>query len=169
MAKLTKQKLSLMLNDIYLKSKRNETFNPSDIMTYYHLGQNFATILRAYGYCKKIDTGKYTYIGKSINEELINEIYNHYMKYKKKEKEKVNEKQKGNYLFEEKDNKQQVRFLNDTGLIDMIFKRNDELNKKVNELEKSVDKLYEHIKARDLNKLHENKFPQKKSFFSKLF
>ena len=167
MAKLTKQKLSLMLNDIYLKSKRNETFNPSDIMTYYHLGQNFSTILRTYGYCKKIDTGKYLYIGKFINQELIDEVYNHYMKYKKKEK--VKEKQKGNYLFEEKDNKQQVKFLNHTDLIDMLFKRCDELNKKVNELEKDIHRLYEDFHARNLNRLHENKLSEKKSFFAKLF
>lgn len=162
MNQLTKKKISLLLNDIYFKSKQNQTFKPSEIIAKYSLGQQLSPILIRYGYTKFIDRGKYIYIGDEITEATINEVYQYYFEYRKSKKQnRKNSK--------EKDNKQQVKFLNDTDLIDMLFKRCDELNKKVNELEKAIHRLYEELHVRDLNRLHENKLREKKSFFAKLF
>ena len=96
MSSLTKQKIMLLLNDIYLKSKENKVFKPASICAHYHVGHQLCTVLLKFGYIKCIDRGKYLYQGKPIDEQLINEVYSLYSKYKSDQKKDYNSKSKSN-------------------------------------------------------------------------
>ena len=96
MSSLTKQKIMLLLNDIYLKSKENKVFKPASICAHYHVGHQLCTVLLKNEYIKFIDRGKYLYQGKPIDEQLINEVYSLYSKYKSDQKKDYNSKPKRN-------------------------------------------------------------------------
>jgi hypothetical protein len=86
----------LLLNDIYSKSKQNKVFKPASICTHYHVGVQLCTVLLKFGYIKFIDRGKYLYQGKPIDQQLVNEVYGLYSKYKSNQKKDYNSKPKGN-------------------------------------------------------------------------
>ncbi len=94
MKHLTKNKIELLLNDIYLKSKKNETFKPNHICAYYHLGNQLSVILHKFGYAKVIERGKYFYIGNPVTDKLVEEVYKHYFEYRKNQRNKKNNKEK---------------------------------------------------------------------------
>ena len=96
MSSITKQKIMLLLNDIYLKSKENKVFKPASICAHYHVGHQLCTVLLKNEYIKFIDRGKYLYQGKPIDEQLINEVYSLYSKYKSDQKKDYNSKPKRN-------------------------------------------------------------------------
>ena len=91
---LTKQKIMLLLNDIYLKSKENKVFKPASICAHYHVGHQLCTVLLKFGYIKSIDRGKYLYQGKPIDEKLIDEVYSLYSQYKSDQKKDYNSRPK---------------------------------------------------------------------------
>ena len=91
---LTKQKIMLLLNDIYLKSKENKVFKPASICAHYHVGHQLCTVLLKNDYIKYIDRGKYLYQGKPIDEKLIDEVYSFYSQYKSDQKKDYNSRPK---------------------------------------------------------------------------
>ena len=93
----------LLLNDIYLKSKENQTFKPSSICSHYHVGHQLCTVLLKFGFIKQLERAKYLYIGKPIDQQLVNEVYNHYSKYKSDQKRQLNIKREINFNKQDND------------------------------------------------------------------
>lgn len=170
---LTKQKISLFINDIYYKSKRNETFKPRETCSYYHIGHQLPVILKQIGYIKQVKKGEFIYCHGIADNKTIDYLYGLYHQYSIGNWKNYVEKNKPKN--KEIDNKQQVRFLNDTDLIDMLFKRYDELNNQIILLSKELKNLntamytIKDSQDRAINKLYESSETHKKSFISKLF
>lgn len=152
MSSLTKQKIMLLLNDIYLKSKENKVFKPASICAHYHVGHQLCTVLLKHEYIKFIDRGKYLYQGKPIDEKLIDEVYSLYSKYKSDQKKEYNSRPK-NITDSTKSN----LFNNINSLeekINQLYERSKQLDQRITQLNSYVMDMILNAPAKDKSFLH---------------
>jgi hypothetical protein len=165
---LTKQKISLFINDIYYKSKRNETFKAREICSYYHIGHQLPVILKQIGYIKKVKKGEFIYCHGIADNKTIDYLYGLYHQYSIGNWKNYVENNKPKN--KEKDNKQVEKMITNNDRIDLLFNRYDDLNNKINKIEELIKEM-ENLLMRISCTFIKNEFDPKpkKSFISKLF
>jgi len=166
MAKKTELKIANVLNDIYIKSKSKICFSLNEMRDHHNIGVGIWNILKNEKLIKKIDTGKYVYIGNSPTYELVKIIYEKYIEYNTTiMRDSVNKRSKEFTLFGEKmpkeyPKKEKLIEINKIGKLSEVRSKYAENKKIINLIQDNIHLI---LKS-ELSKINEQINEIKKEF-----